>query len=193
MMKLFYSPGACSLASHIALEEAGADYELARVDLKGGEQRRPEYLAINPKGRVPALVTDKGILTEDPAILGYVAQTHPEAGLADNDNAFAFGAMQAFNVFLASSLHVAFAHAFRPERYAEGEAAFTGVKAKVPQALDEYFGIVEEKLAGGPWVMGVRYTVADPYLYVFTRWFNQRGMGHPQNFPRLQEHFARIS
>ncbi|MFM9981822.1 MAG: glutathione S-transferase N-terminal domain-containing protein, partial [Burkholderiales bacterium] len=79
MLKLFYSPGACSLASHIALEEAGAPYELMRLNFKADDQRKPEYLKVNPKGRVPALVTDRGTLTESPAILAYIAQTFPAA------------------------------------------------------------------------------------------------------------------
>ncbi len=81
MLKLYYSPGTCALASHIALEEAGASYTAERVDFKTSQQTSPEYLAINPKGRVPALVTDRGILTETPAILAYIAQSFPQARL----------------------------------------------------------------------------------------------------------------
>lgn len=102
MLKLFYSPGACSLASHVALEEAGAAFETQRVDLREGAQRGPDYLALNPKGKVPALATDKGVLTENPAILGYVARSFPEAGLAPDDS-FAWSEVQAFNAFLASA------------------------------------------------------------------------------------------
>jgi glutathione S-transferase len=82
MLTLFYAPTACSLASHIALEEAQADFEARRVDFAAGEQRSPDYLAINPKGRVPALVTPRGVLTETPAILAFIAQSFPEARLA---------------------------------------------------------------------------------------------------------------
>ena len=88
-MKLYYSPGSCALASHIALAEAGASYEPVRVDFSSGEQQKPDYLAINPKGRVPSLITDDGTLTETPAILLYIAQKYPEAGLAPLDNPFA--------------------------------------------------------------------------------------------------------
>ena len=77
MYKLYYAPGTCALASHIALEEAGADYKAERLDFKANQQQSPEYLKINAKGRVPALVTDKGVITETPAILAYVAQTFP--------------------------------------------------------------------------------------------------------------------
>jgi glutathione S-transferase len=77
MLKLFYAVGTCALASHITLEEAGADYALVGLDFSSNDQRRPEFLAINPKGRVPALVTAKGILTETPAILVFIAQSFP--------------------------------------------------------------------------------------------------------------------
>ncbi len=193
MLKLFYSPGACSLASHIALEEAGADYEAVRVDLKSGEQNRPEYRKLNPKGRVPALATERGVLTESPVILGYIAQTHPEAKLAPNDDSFAFGDMQAFNMFLAASVHVAYAHAFRPERYVKGEAGVAAAKARTPEALDEYFNQIEDRFADGrPYVHGEAYTVSDPYLYVFTRWLERDGLGHPERYPQVLAHRQRL-
>ena len=193
MLTLFYFPGACSLASHIALEEAGADYQAVRVDLKIGEQNRPEYRKLNPKGRVPALATERGVLTESPVILGYIAQTHPDAKLAPHDDAFAFGDMQAFNMFLATSVHVAFAHAFRPERYVKGEAGVAAAKAKVPEALDEYFNQIEERFADGrPFVHGESYTVSDPYLYVFARWLERDGLCDPARYPRVAAHRQRL-
>jgi glutathione S-transferase len=85
MFKLYYAPGTCALASHIALQEAGAAYTTERVDFKSNQQNSPEYLAINPKGRVPALVTDRGILTETPAMLVFIAQSFPETKLAPLD------------------------------------------------------------------------------------------------------------
>ena len=97
MYKLYYAPGTCALASHIALEEAGADYEAERLDFKANQQQSKEYLAINPKGRVPSLVTDRGIITETPAILAYIAQTFPKAKLAPLDDAFAFAQVQSCN------------------------------------------------------------------------------------------------
>src|ERR1700757_5171701 len=99
MYKLYYAPGTCALASHIALEEAGADYKAERLNFKSNQQNSQEYLAINPKGRVPALVTDKGALTETPAILAYVAQSFPTAKLAPEDP-FAFAQAQSFNSYL---------------------------------------------------------------------------------------------
>ena len=112
-MKFFYSPGSCALATHLTLAEAGADYEAIRLDFAAGEQQGVEYLAINPKGRVPALVTDRGILTETPAILLYLAQTHPHAELAPLNDPFALAQLQAFNSYLCSTVHVAHAHGGR--------------------------------------------------------------------------------
>ena len=116
MYKLYYAPGTCALASHIALEEAGADYSAVRLDFKSNQQQSQEYLKVNPKGRVPALVTDKGVLTETPAILAYVAQTFPNAKLAPLDDAFAFAQAQSFNNYLCATVHVAHAHKGRGAR-----------------------------------------------------------------------------
>src|SRR6202795_2679543 len=122
MLKLFYAPHTCALASHIALEEAGADYQIARIDFRSDEQRKPEYLKINPKGRVPALITDAGILTETPAILAYIAQVFTKANLAPLTDPFAFARVQAFNSYLCSTAHVNHAHLGRGSRWADDAA-----------------------------------------------------------------------
>src|SRR5262245_43878397 len=106
MLKLYFAPGTCALASHIALIDAGAAHQAIFVNFKKDEQRQADYLAVNPKARVPSLVTDRGVLTETPAILAYIAQTHPEAKLAPTDP-FAFAEAQAFNSYLCSTVHVA--------------------------------------------------------------------------------------
>lgn len=187
MLKLYYSPGACALASHIALEEAGADYEIEKIDLRQGQQKTPEYLAINPAGVTPALVTDEGVLTENLVIMGYVAQTHPEAKLADNDSSFNFGKMQSFNGFLGSSLHPAVGKVLFARPPLEGEAK----DAALDLALAKY-RIVEDSLFKGPWVMGEQYTVADGYLAVFTRWGRQAGFLTVEAFPKLNDHLDRV-
>ena len=97
MWKLYYAADTCALASHIALREAGATFEPVRLAFRTDDQRKPEYLAINPKGRVPTLVTDEGVLTETPAILAFVAQSFPRARLAPLGDPFAFAQAQAFN------------------------------------------------------------------------------------------------
>lgn len=192
MIRLYYMPGACSLAPHVALEEAGADFETVRVDFAGGEQRSAAYLAINPKGRVPALATEGGVLTECPAILAYVAQRWPGAGLAPVADPWAFAEVQAFNVFLASSVHVAYAHVSRPGRYADGDAAAAAMAAKAPEALAGFFGLIENRLRDGrPWVHGETYSICDPYLMVMTGWVLGRKLVDPAAMPHVATHHAR--
>ncbi len=188
MLKLFFAAGACSLASHIALEEAGATYETERVDLSKGQQRSPEYLRVNPEGRVPALVTDRGVLTQSPAILAFIAQSFPEAGLAPLDDPFAFADMQAFNVWLTSHVHIAYAHVFRPARFGD-EAAAEAMKVKALETLSESFARVAERLGDGrAWVHG-GFTISDPYLYVFERWAGRVGVALPE---AAQAHMRRL-
>ncbi len=187
MLKLYYSPGACALASHIALEEAGADYEAVAIDLKKGEQKTPDYLAINPAGVTPALVTDEGVLTENLVVMGYVAQTHPEARLADNESSFKFGKMQSLNGWLGSSLHPAIGKVLFSRPPLEGEAK-TG---QIELALGKY-DLAEQHLFKGPWAMGDDYTVADGYLSVFTRWARQAELLDKTRYPKLNDHLDRV-
>jgi glutathione S-transferase len=191
MLKLFYSLGSCSLASHIALEEAGANYQAVRIDVRAGDQRKPEYLALNPKGRVPALVTDQGVLTENPAILAYIAQTHPQARLAPLDDPFAFGEVQAFNSYLAATVHVAHAHRHRGYRWADDEAAWASMTAKVPQSVGETFQLIEDGLLRGPWVLGEAYSICDGYLFTLADWLEGDGVD-PARLPRVIEHRERV-
>ena len=187
MLKLYYSPGACALASHIALEEAGADYEAVAIDLKKGEQKTPDYLAINPAGVTPALVTDEGVLTENLVIMGYVAQTHPEARLADNESSFNFGKMQSLNGWLGSSLHPAIGKVLFSRPPLKGEAK----TSQIELALGKY-DLAEQHLFKGPWAMGDDYTVADGYLSVFTRWARQAELLDKTRYPKLNDHLDRV-
>ncbi len=187
MLKLYYSPGACAVASHIGLEEAGADYEIEKIDLRAGQQRTPEYLAINPAGVTPALKTSEGVITQNAAILAYVAQTHPQAGLADLDDPFAFARLQAVNGWLASSLHPAIGKALFSRPALEGEAKDEAVKV----ALEKY-DLAENHLLTGPWVLGEDYSMADGYLMVFTRWARQAGLLDKTRFAKLNDHLDRV-
>jgi glutathione S-transferase len=187
MFKLYYAPGTCALATHIALEEAGADYEAERVDFGSQAQRSPEYLAINPKGRVPALVTEHGTLTETPGLLLFVAQRFPSADLAPLADPFALAQAQEFNSYLCSTVHVAHAHGRRGPRWADDPAAIEAMKRKVPQAMTECFGLIENKLIKGPWAMGDRYTICDPYLFTIATWFEADGVDVGK-LPRVMEH-----
>jgi glutathione S-transferase len=193
MLKLFYSPGSCALASRIALEEAGAPYELVRVDFSKGEQRGPDYLKINPKGRVPALATDRGVLTENPAILAYIAQSFPAARLAPLDDAYAFGQVQAFNAYLASTVHVAHAHGPRGSRWADDPAAIAEMKRKVPETVAACFELIEAALPqDGGWVMGAQYTICDPYLFTIASWLESDGVDVTR-FPKVLDHRNRMA
>lgn len=192
MLRLYYAPNACSLASHIALAEAGADFEAIRLDLTSGDQRKPDYLAINPKGRVPSILTDDGILTENPAILNWIAETFPMAHLKP-DNFFTYCQMQSFNLYLSSTIHVTFAHLFRTERWAQSASAIAEIKDKVPSSLKGLWGLIEEQLRDGrPWLYGEQYTVADPYLYVFARWLEREGTGGSAAMPYTRAHRTRM-
>jgi glutathione S-transferase len=192
MIKLFYAPHTCSLASHIALEDAGAEYSSERISFAANEQRKPEYLAINPKGRMPALVTDKGILTETPAILVFIAHSLPQARLAPLDEPFAFAEVQAFNSYLCSSLHVAHAHRMRGNRWADDPAAIEAMQRKVPQSVSSCYELIEHKMLKGPWVMGATYTICDPYLFTMAQWLEDDGVD-PSRFPKVIDHRNRMS
>lgn len=187
MLELYYAPDTCALASHIALEDAGADYRLHRVDFGAGEQRSPDYLAVNPKGRVPALVTAQGILTETPAMLVFVAQSFPEAGLLPLEDFFAFAQVQAFNSYLCSTLHVAHAHRMRGHRWADEAEAIAAMQRKVPESVGACWAYIEEEAFVGPFAMGERYTVADPYLFTLAQWMEGDGVD-PGRFPKVAAH-----
>ncbi len=192
MLKLYYAAGTCALASHIALEEAGAGFETVRIDFRTNDQRKPEFLAINPKGRVPALVTDRGILTETPALLVYIAQTFPEAGLAPLDNAYELARVQAFNSYLCSTVHVAHAHRMRGYRWADDPVALKDMQRKAPQTVAECFDLIERKMFDGPWVMGKAYTICDPYLFTLAQFLEGDGVD-PARFPKVFEFRNRMA
>lgn len=192
MITLFYAPHTCSLASHIALEDAAAEYATARINFADDEQRKPAYLAVNPKGRVPALVTDRGTLTETPAMLAFIAQSFPLARLAPLDDPFFFAEVQAFNSFLCATLHVAHAHRMRGNRWADDPAAIAAMQRKVPESVSACYDLIEASMLRGPWVMGESYTICDPYLFTMAQWLEQDGVD-PSRFPKVISHRRRMS
>ncbi len=191
-MILYYAPNTCALAPHIALEHVGADYELRRVDFTANEQRSPEYLRLNPKGRVPALVTSRGIVTETPALLVFIAQTFPAAKLAPLDDPFAFARVQAFNSYLCSTVHVAHAHRMRGYRWADDPAAHEAMRKKAPQSVGECFALIESDMLQGPWVMGETYTVCDMYLFTLAQWLEADGVDIGR-LPKVADHRRRMT
>ena len=194
MLKLYYAAHTCSLATHIVLEEVGADYSTARVDFAREQQKSADFLKVNPKARVPALVTDKGILTETPAMLVYVAQSFPKSRLALMDDPFAFAQVQAFNSYLCSHLHVAHAHRMRGHRWVDADdtASIAAMQRKVPESVGGAFELIEREMLKGPWVMGEHYTICDPYLFTLAQWLEKDGVD-PARIPRVVDHRRRMS
>ncbi len=171
-IRLYYSPGACSLAPHIVLEELGIAYEAVKISTAEGQQRSPEYLKINPRGRVPALAVDGKVLVENVAILSFLGGGFPAKGLWPAktwDQAQALSMM----AWLADTVHPAFAHMFRPQRYVEGEACVDAVKAGGRKAFWDGLSEIDRLLAGKRWAVGGRFSVVDAYLLVFYRWGNR--------------------
>jgi glutathione S-transferase len=190
MLKLFHAWGSCSLAPLIALEEAGADYQVAVMSTREGDQRLPEYLTINPKGRVPALVTEQGVLTESPAILAWVAQSYPAAKLAPTDP-WGFAQAQAFNSYLCSTVHVAHAHKHRGYRWADDKQALAEMTRKVPETVAACFQLIEDEMLKGPYVLGEAYSICDAYLFTLADWLEGDGVD-PRQFPKVHAHREKV-
>jgi glutathione S-transferase len=194
--KLYYSPGACSLASHMALEEAGADYEPVRVHFATAEQRSPEYLKINPKGRVPALADGDRVVTENPAILRYVARLHPDKKLWPEDAGDEARCTE-WLAFISSTVHPSYAHIRRPERYASDEKARENVMETGRKATREFWQMVDKKLGEGKgaWAAGDNFSVADSYALVFWTWGRGATLGYdmPKDFPNWTAHARKMA
>jgi glutathione S-transferase len=189
-LKLYYANGTISIAVAIALHEAGIDYDAVRVDFASGEQTRPPYHAINPKGRVPALETPDGILTETGAILDYVNAIRPEAGLVPADPYLA-GRMRELMYYLASTMHVNHAHKMRGPRWATLQSSFDDMAAKVPETMQASALHVETHYPLAPFVLGDAVTLADANLYVVANWLPGDGVDMAE-FPRLSAFMAEM-
>jgi len=166
MLTLYYGPGACSMAAHIVLEESGEKYEPKRVDLAKGEQRSEAYLKINPHARVPALRLEDGeVISENTAILPYLGKRF---GLWPSD---ALGETRALSTigYFASTVHPAHAHFGRPERYTADPSAFPGIKEAGLKNFHGYLKEIDGLFAGKPW-LAEKYSVLDPYAFVFYTW-----------------------
>ena len=191
-LTLYTAPGTCARATHLALEHARAPYIAVRLNFAQQQQRSPEYLRLNPKGRVPTLVTPQGALTETPALLLYVAQRFPQSGLAPLDDPFELARLNAFNSYLSSTVHVAHAHRMRGSRWADDEAAIAAMKLKVPQNMADCFTLIEEQFFGGPWVLGGAFSVSDYYMFTISAWLEGDGVDI-RRFPRVAEHYQRMA
>jgi len=174
-MKLYYAPGTCAFASHIALEEVGLPYDTVRLNLAEGDQRKPEYLALNPRGRVPTLIVNGHVLTENVGILTYLAGGYPKAKLWPEDTwhqAMAVSTM----AWISNTVHPAYGHYLRPTRYVDGDDHQEAVKAKGKENYAKHLEEIDTLLKGRKWAIGNHYTVVDGYLLVFYRWGNRAGL-----------------
>jgi glutathione S-transferase len=194
MMKLYYAPGTCSLAPHIVLAEVGDRFELSRVDLAADQQNSPEYLRINPKGRVPVLTDGDWVLTEAPAILRYIATRHPAAGLWPWDPREEARCAEWLN-WLSSTIQPAFVHVRRAARYASDPRAVEDVAATGKKSAYDLWRMVDEKIGDGPWALGERYSVADALLIVYWVWGRGPVLGFnmADDFPRWSAHARRLA
>lgn len=169
MLTLYYAPGACSMASHIGLEESGAPYETKLISFANSEQRSEAYLKINPRGKVPALSVDGTILTENTAILTYVAKRFPTAGLLPADLLAETRCISTMAWF-SNIVHPSFTHINRPERFADDPAAHPALKETGRKNFWANLQEIDALLKGNDWIMGAQYTVCDPYALVFYGW-----------------------
>lgn len=174
-MQLYFAPKTISIVAVIALEEARLDHELVKVDFAAAEQSSPAYGAINPKGRVPALVTDNGILTETGAILEYIADLAPDAELVP-PAPYKAAKMREMMFYLASTMHVNHAHKMRGHRWADEQTSWDDMAAKVPETMAQSCSYIEQNTLGGPYVLGDSFSLADPYLYVVATWLKGDGV-----------------
>ncbi len=164
-MKLYYTPGACSLSPHIVANELGIALQLEKVDLKTKKtESGVDFVSINPKGYVPALVLDNGeLLTEGPAIVQYLADLKPESGLAPANGTFARYRLQEVLTYINSEIHKSYSPLFNPNTSAE-------VRAERAEYLRKRYTLIEKKLGDQPFMLGSSYSVADAYLFTVTSW-----------------------
>jgi glutathione S-transferase len=191
MIKLYYSPGSCSLAPHIVLEELGIAYDAVLVSIKDGEHKKAEYLKVNPKGRVPTLNVDGKVLTECVAILTYLGGGFADRGLWPKETWKQADAISIMS-WLSNTVHVTVAGIWRPERYTADATAQAAIKVSSRENLEKHFADIDKLLTGRTFAMGGLYTVVDPFLLVFYRWGNRLGIPMKEKYPVWAKHAHRV-
>jgi glutathione S-transferase len=190
-MKLYYLAGSCALAPHIALELSGLAYEAARIER--GKQSEQTYLAINPLGRVPALVTpDAGTITEVPAVLAYIADRAPELGLLPGVRSRERYDALRWMAYLASTVHPAFGRLWRPERFASDGACMSSVEQAAAKQLADDFAYIDRQMAETEWIAGPILSVADLHVFVFGR-LGLRLTPSTREFPNFYRHTLSVA
>jgi len=175
MLTLYFCPGACSTASHVALEETGAPYVEKPIMLPKGEQKTPEYLKINPRGKVPALSVDGKILVENTGILSYLARRFPDKRLLPADPAEE-GRCIGTMCWFSSVVHPSYQRYHRPERFAESDVAHAAVKENGKKSFWANLQEIDSMIQANGWVTGKEFTVVDGYALVFYGWASRSGM-----------------
>jgi len=191
-LTLYFAAGSCSLPALVGLEEAGADYDAIRLVLADGDQKRPEYLAVNPRGRVPALVVDGTTIVENVAVLTTLAHLFPGAGLLPLGDPIQLGRAYELLAWFASGVHVSFAQFGRPERYTRDTDAWPALKAGGRENMLAAYAEIETRLTDGrPWLLGETFSLADPYALVFHRWAERLDVD-TADYPAYSAHAARL-
>lgn len=191
-MKLYFAPGTISIAVAITLEEAELAYDAIKVDFATAEQTKAEYLALNPKGRVPTLVTTSGTrLTETGAILDYIATLAPDKRLVPADAETA-AHMRSIMYYLASTMHVNHAHKMRGHRWADAASSFADMTSKVTETMTASAAYIEASAFLGDYVCGKNLTLADPYLFVVCNWLAGDGV-NVADFPKISAFLDRMN
>jgi glutathione S-transferase len=180
---LYYSPGSCSFAPHVVLREIGVTFELRKFSTADRSNYSPEYLAVNPKGRIPTLLIDGFTLTENPAVLAYLGRRYPEADLypstATEDEARCLEWLS----WSSNTVHVAFAQILRPERFVPSADAYPPVQASGHVNFQRCLAEIETHLTRSPFAVGRRFTVVDPFWLVFYRWGIRQGYEIKRLYP----------
>lgn len=191
-MKLYYSPGACSLAPHIIARELDVPVELKAVRIAEGENTREEFLRLNPRGRVPVLEVDGQVYTEAPAIMTYLASLSPDSGLIPPAGSAGLIRMFELMAWVSSSLHIAYAQLWRPQRFVPaGSDAATVLVEQGPSRVEELSADLDRRIAG-PWMVGEDFSLADAYSLPFFRWGNRIGIPMRDRCPRWAAHVDRM-
>lgn len=189
-LDFYFSPGACSLATHICLEEAGAAFTPKPTYTRKGQTRTPEYLAINPKGKVPVLAVDGKVLTENTAIITYLSRSYPAAKLLPTGEALAEAEALSFIAWCASGVHPVMSRFFGPQNFCDLPDSADNVKALATKAAAGNFALIEKALAGKDWVFGA-WSAADAYIFVFYNWATKLGLDMSA-YPNYGKHFERM-
>jgi glutathione S-transferase len=193
MLRLFYSPLACSLSCHIALEEAGLPYEAVEINTKTGANLSDRYRAVNPLGKVPALEIDKRVLTEAAAIMSYVADQAPDKQLLPKAGTVMRAVAHEWLNFLSSTVHIAFRPVFRPERFAEDPTCIDAIRRTGISGVAAALKHADAKLGTAKYSLGDAFSLCDGYLLVFYLWSKREPLaGSIPEFPALRATAARV-